>query len=42
MELLQKQFTISKELIYYLPIFTEKLNDVPTFNERNDFVFIGN
>ena len=42
MELLQKQFTISKELIYYLPIFAEKLNDVPTFNERNDFVFIGN
>lgn len=41
-ELLQKQFTISKELIYYLPIFAERLNDVPTFNERNDFVFIGN
>lgn len=41
-ELLQNQFTISKELIYYLPIFAEKLNDVPTFNERNDFVFIGN
>lgn len=41
-ELLQKQFTISKELLYYLPIFAEKLNDVPTFNERNDFVFIGN
>lgn len=41
-ELLQKQFAISKELIYYLPIFAEKLNDVPTFNERNDFVFIGN
>jgi O-antigen biosynthesis protein len=42
MELLQKQFKVSKDLLFYLPIFAEKLNDIPTFNERNDFVFIGN
>jgi glycosyltransferase involved in cell wall biosynthesis len=42
MELLQKQFKVSKELLFYLPIFAERLNEIPTFNERNDFVFIGN
>ena len=41
-ELLQNQFKVSKDLLYYLPIFAEKLNEIPTFNERNDFVFIGN
>lgn len=41
-ELLQKQFKVSKELIYYLPIFAERLNEIPSFTERNDFVFIGN
>lgn len=41
-ELLQKQFNVSKDLLFYLPIFAERLNDIPTFNERNDFVFIGN
>lgn len=41
-ELLQKRFKVSKDLLFYLPIFAEKLNDIPTFNERNDFVFIGN
>jgi hypothetical protein len=42
MELLQKQFTISKDLLFYLPIFAERLNLIPSFIERNDFVFIGN
>ena len=41
-ELLQKQFKISKELLYYLPIFAEKVLVIPSFAERNDFVFIGN
>lgn len=42
MELLQNQFKISKDLLYYLPIFAEKLELVPNYEERNDFVFIGN
>ena len=41
-ELLQKQFKVSKDLLFYLPIFAERLNEIPTFTERNDFVFIGN
>jgi glycosyltransferase involved in cell wall biosynthesis len=42
MELLQNQFRISKEILYYLPIFAEKLETLPSFEKRNDFVFIGN
>jgi glycosyltransferase involved in cell wall biosynthesis len=42
MELLQKQFNVSKDLLFYLPIFAERLNEIPTFTERSDFVFIGN
>ena len=42
MELLQKQFNISKELVYYLPLFAERLEEIPSYNERTDFVFIGN
>jgi len=42
MELLQNQFKISKDLLFHLPIFAERLNEFPTFIERNDFVFIGN
>lgn len=42
MELLQNQFKISKELLYYLPIFAKKLDEFPTYSDRNDFVFIGN
>jgi len=42
MELLQKQFKVSKDLLFYLPIFAERLNEIPTFTERSDFVFIGN
>jgi glycosyltransferase involved in cell wall biosynthesis len=41
-ELLQNQFKVSKDLLFYLPIFAEKLDLVPLYNERNDFVFIGN
>lgn len=42
MELLQNQFKVSKDLLYYLPIFADKLNEIPSYEERNDFVFIGN
>jgi len=42
MELLQNHFKIEKELLYHLPIFGEKLENLPTYDERNDFVFIGN
>ena len=41
-ELLEKQFKVSNELLFYLPIFAERLNEFPTFAERKDFVFIGN
>jgi O-antigen biosynthesis protein len=42
MELLQTHFKIDKELLYHLPIFAERLDVIPTYGERNDFVFIGN
>ncbi|WP_298395108.1 glycosyltransferase [Flavobacterium sp.] len=42
MDLLQNQFKISKDLIYHLPIFAERLKEIPNYNDRNDFVFIGN
>lgn len=41
-EVLQQQFKVSKDILYYLPIFAERLAEVPTYKERNDFVFIGN
>lgn len=41
-ELLQNQFKVSKELLYFLPIFAVELDESPTYSERNDFVFIGN
>lgn len=42
MELVQNQFRVSKDLLYYLPIFAERIEEIPTFEERKDFVFIGN
>lgn len=41
-ELLQSQFRISSDLLFYLPLFAEPIPAIPTFEERNDFVFIGN
>jgi len=41
-KVLQKQFKISKDLLFYLPIFAERSHKIPSFAERNDFVFIGN
>ena len=42
-ELLTNLFKIPKSLLYYLPILVEKLEEnLPSFDERNDFIFIGN
>ena len=42
MEVLQNQFGVSESLLYYLPLFAAPIKNMPTFEERNDFVFIGN
>ncbi|MBA4154084.1 glycosyltransferase family 4 protein [Flavobacterium sp.] len=43
MELLQTHFKVPKFLLFYLPIWVEnKTVNLPTFEERSDFVFIGN
>lgn len=42
MNLLENHFSVSKELLWYLPIFATKLESSPSFKERKDFVFIGN
>ncbi len=41
-EILHEHFKIAKELLHYLPIFANRLNVIPTYDERNDFLFIGN
>lgn len=42
MDLLQTHFKIDKKLLFYLPLFSEQLDDNPSFENRADFVFIGN
>ena len=43
MELLQNHFKVPSFLLFYLPIWVEnKALELPTFEERSDFVFIGN
>jgi glycosyltransferase involved in cell wall biosynthesis len=42
MDLLHTHFKIDKELLFYLPLFSELLDDNPSFENRADFVFIGN
>ena len=42
MDLLHIHFKIDKELLFYLPLFSEQLDDNPSFENRADFVFIGN
>lgn len=42
MEVLQNQFKISSDLVHYLPLFAEPLDKVLSFDERENFVFIGN
>lgn len=40
---LKNYFSISSDLLHYLPIFTEPSKDIlPNFNQRTDFIFIGN
>ena len=42
-DLLKNYFSIPDYLLYYLPILVDEINTKnPTFEERNDFVFIGN
>ncbi len=42
MDLLQTQFKIDNELLFYLPLFSEQLDENPSYENRSDFVFIGN
>ncbi len=47
MELLQTVFKIDASLLYYLPLLLEPIKDstiqnLPSFEERNNFIFIGN
>jgi len=47
MELLQSVFKIDANLLFYLPLLLEPIDDstiqtLPLFEERNDFIFIGN
>ena len=42
-ELLQTHFKVPSFLLFYLPIWVEKETlNLPSFEERNDFIFIGN
>ncbi len=47
MELLESVFKIDSSLLYYLPLLLDSIEDstiqkLPSFEERNNFVFIGN
>jgi glycosyltransferase involved in cell wall biosynthesis len=47
MEILESIFKIDKELLYYLPFLLEAIEsntiqDLPSFEERKNFIFIGN
>jgi len=47
MELLKTTFKIDEKLLYYLPFLLEPISEntfkkLPTFEQRSDFVFIGN
>jgi glycosyltransferase involved in cell wall biosynthesis len=47
MELLESAFKIDTSLLYYLPFLLEpiesfEIQELPTFEERKDFIFIGN
>lgn len=42
-ELLKSTFQVPDHLLHFLPVFAHKtLNATPSFDERNDFIFIGN
>lgn len=47
MQLLESAFKIDNSLLYYLPLLLEPIDDteiekLPSFEERKDFIFIGN
>jgi glycosyltransferase involved in cell wall biosynthesis len=47
MELLKTTFKIDEKLLYYLPFLLDPISEktfekLPSFEERNDFIFIGN
>jgi glycosyltransferase involved in cell wall biosynthesis len=47
MELLESVFKIDKSILYYLPFLVEPITiespqELPSFEERSDFIFIGN
>ena len=47
MEILQNQFKIDATLLYYLPFLVDEIDETtvnswPKFEERSDFIFIGN
>jgi glycosyltransferase involved in cell wall biosynthesis len=42
MDLLVSFFKVPKEILFYLPIFAKQLPNLPAFDDRSDFVFIGN
>ena len=43
MELLKNTFQVPDHLLHFLPVFAnETLNATPSFDERKDFIFIGN
>ena len=43
MEVLKDVFNISEKLLHYIPIFAERsVEEIPSFEERKDFLFIGN
>lgn len=42
-EMLKNTFQIPEHLLYYMPLFaSEETNTLPEFEERSDFMFIGN
>ena len=44
MELLTRQYGVSSNLLFYLPLLSQKVNikDKPTFQERENMIFVGN
>ena len=40
--LLTNHYLLPEELLYYLPVFEKKQKEIQTFEDRKDFMFIGN
>jgi len=41
-DLLIDHYNVSRKQLHYLPVFSEMKNDVLSFEDRKDFMFIGN